>query len=62
MTVKQRLTQRYDEQNLEAAKIIESDARKYPPGSGAAIWAEMVLKRLGPPPDHEAGPLFGGTR
>jgi hypothetical protein len=35
---------KYDEQNLEAARIIAADPLKYPGGMQA--WAALVLKRL----------------
>ena len=35
---------KYDEQNLEAARIIAADPVKYP--GGMQDWATLVLKRL----------------
>ena len=42
---------KYDEQNLEAARIIAADPLKYPGGMQA--WAELVLKRLERPAERQ---------
>jgi hypothetical protein len=37
---------RFDAVNLESARLIAADLVKFPMGRGAAIWAELVLRRL----------------
>ena len=35
----------FDQQNLEAARIIAADPRKYPAGSLPAVWARLTLAK-----------------
>jgi hypothetical protein len=59
MTRKQRITERYDTQNVEAACIIAADSATYPEGSLPAVWAELLLSKAAAPAEQwEAGPLF----
>jgi hypothetical protein len=45
---------KYDEQNLEAARIIAADPLKYPGGMQA--WATLVLKRMERPAGRHINP------
>lgn len=57
MTTEQRITERYDAANPEAALVILADTAKYGgEGSHMVIWARLVIERSeAPPADGEAG-------
>lgn len=65
MTTKQKITDRYDQGNLEAATIIASNPTLYPEGSLMSLWADVVLSRAVDSQDAKDGLLAedaGGRR
>lgn len=51
MATPKRIKAKFDEQNLEAARIIAADPLKYP--GGMQEWADLVLKRFERPAGRE---------
>lgn len=59
MSTLKRPTDRYQDANLEAARIIAADPERY--GGLPLAWAQATLARIELPPDDvECGPLFEG--
>ena len=58
MTTKQKITDRYDQGNLEAATIIAANPALYPEGSLMAERADAILSRAVDAQDAKAMPLI----
>jgi hypothetical protein len=59
MTTKQKITDRYDQDNLVAACLIAADPDKYQ--GVLQDWADTILSKAAAPSDSECGPLFRTT-
>lgn len=58
MTTKARITDRYNEANLECACIIAGNPTLYPEGSLMAEWADTITSRAANAEEAKAMPLF----
>ena len=56
MTTKARITERYDQANLESACIITANPERYL--GVLQEWPDTILTRAAEPDESEAGPLF----
>ena len=61
MTTKARITDRYNEANLECACIIAANPTLYPEGGLMQRWADVVLSRAVDSQDAKAMPLFAAA-
>lgn len=61
MTTKARITDRYDQANLECACILAANPTLYPEGSLMAEWSDTILSRAVDAEDAKAGPLIAAA-
>jgi hypothetical protein len=60
MAARVKITDRYDQANLECACIIAGNPEKYQ--GVLQEWADTILSKAAEPDDAEAGPLFQQPR